>query len=62
MTQQEMFVVFLGKTLYRRQRVIPPEHVFSRMEVTATQRLDWDQSWDFHPQDTNPIGVEDLVL
>ena len=36
--------------------------VFSRMEVTAIQRLDWDQYWDFHPRDSHPIGVEDLVL
>ena len=36
--------------------------VFSRMEVTAIQRLDWDQYWDFHPQDSHPIGVEDFVL
>ena len=32
------------------------------MEVTATQRLDWDQCWDFHPPDSHPIGVRDLVL
>ena len=32
------------------------------MEVTATQRLDWDQCWDFHPQDSHPIGAEDSVL
>ena len=32
------------------------------MEVTATQRLDWDQRWNFHPQVSHPIGVEDLVL
>ena len=32
------------------------------MEVSATQRLDWDQCWNFHPQDSHPIGVEDLVL
>ena len=32
------------------------------MEVTATQWLDWDQCWDFHPQKIHPIGVEDLVL
>ena len=24
--------------------------------------LDWDQCWDFHPQDSHSIGVEDLVL
>ena len=32
------------------------------MEVYATQRLDWDQYWYFHPQDSHPIGVENLVL
>ena len=32
------------------------------MEVTATQRLDWDQHWYFHLPDSHPIGVEDLVL
>ena len=32
------------------------------MEVSATQRLDWDQCWDFHLLDSHPIGVEDLVL
>ena len=32
------------------------------MEVGAAQRLDWDQYWDFHPQDSHPIGVEDLVF
>ena len=33
------------------------------MEVTATQRLYWDQHWDnFPPQEGHPIGVEDLVL
>ena len=32
------------------------------MEVYATQRLDWDQYWDFHLQDSHPIGVENLVL
>ena len=32
------------------------------MEVTATQRLDWNQCWGFHPQESHPIGVEDLVL
>ena len=31
------------------------------MEVTATQRLDWDQCWDFHQQDSHPIGIESLV-
>ena len=88
-TQKEMFVVFFGKILQRKQRVIPCElvqsvmqgcpsalgqytfimgaywnqkGVFSRMEVTATQWVDWDQCWDFHPQKSHPIGVEDLVL
>ena len=28
------------------------------MEGTATQRLQWDQHWDFHAQDSHPIGVE----
>ena len=32
------------------------------MEVTATQRLDWDQCWVFHPQDSHPIGVEDFII
>ena len=39
-----------------------PKVVLSRMEVTATQTLDWDQCWDFLPQDIHPIGVEDWVL
>ena len=87
-TQQELFDVFLEKTLMEK-RVIPPELlqpvwqgcpsaldkytfkmgaswnqkiVFSRMEVTATQRLDWDQHWDFHPQESHLIRVENLAL
>ena len=39
-----------------------PKGLFSMMEETATQTLDWDQCWDFHPPDSDPIGVEDLVL
>ena len=35
---------------------------FQRMEVTVTQRLDWDHHLDFHLPDSHPIGVEDLVL
>ena len=84
-----MFCCFLGKTLKRKQRVIPPEFVlsiwqgsssalvkftfemgaywnqkvvFSRIEATATQWLDWDQHWDFHLQDSHPntwFGLEE---
>ena len=32
------------------------------MEVSATHRLYGDQCWDFCPQESHPIGVEDLVL
>ena len=32
------------------------------MEVTADQRLDWDQCWDFHLPDSHPIVVEGFVL
>ena len=32
------------------------------MEVTATQKLDWDQHWDFHVPDSHQSGDEDLVL
>ena len=32
--------------------------VFSWMEVTTTQRLDWDQCWAFHPKDSHPMGLK----
>ena len=73
-TQQDSFVVFLGNSLQRKQGLFllvlsslsgkdaPQFWVNSRMEVSATQRLYGDQCWDFCPQESHPIGVEDLVL
>ena len=63
-TQQEIFVVFLGK-VFKETKVISPELIQPLWQGYhsvlgkhqdggfCTQRLDWDQ---------HPIGVEDLVL
>ena len=52
----------LGKDAFKVFAYSYQKVVCSRIEVTETERLDGDQHYDFHPQDSHPIGVEDLVL
>ena len=49
-------------TIPLKQALTGTKVLFSRMEVTATQRLDWEKCCNFHPADSHPIGVEESVL